>query len=226
MYADVIFTGAFVYTQDPENPRCNTIAAKGGVIQAAGSADLVDSLSDENTQIVDLSEMFVLPGFIGTDSVLPSACFDLSDDEEIGTDLQAQGYTTIFIKNAEKYGTALYENERIPQRFLFPEDAAGSVPAAEDDPYSDTPMHGPHEEIDKRTVTAADRFGINSLSGSLKPGRYADLAVFSEDPFKFRRKKNAVLPEVALLVINGETVYDAEAEVDMEWYRLMASQQL
>jgi predicted amidohydrolase YtcJ len=62
--ADIIFKNGTIYTMDEESPIVNSIACKNGVIIALGEEAVVEEYQGEHTQIVDLQNKFVLPGFI------------------------------------------------------------------------------------------------------------------------------------------------------------------
>lgn len=81
------------------------------------------------------------------------------------------------------------------------------------------------EAIDHLTLEAAEAIGMGDRLGTLQEGKLADLAVFDENLLDLDLK---LLPRIhaSMTVLNGEIVYDADAENDMEMYNLMASQQL
>ncbi len=84
-YADVVFTGAPVYTVDAARPWAQAVALRAGVIAAVGSAAEIAGLIGPNTRVVDLdSDQMVLPGFIDshshlTEGPLETAGIDLSE---------------------------------------------------------------------------------------------------------------------------------------------------
>ena len=80
------------------------------------------------------------------------------------------------------------------------------------------------EAIDQLTLEAAEAIGMSSRLGTIQEGKLADMAVFDENLFDLDLK---LLPRIhaSMTVLNGEIVYDADAENDMEMYNLMASQQ-
>ena len=81
------------------------------------------------------------------------------------------------------------------------------------------------EAIDQLTLEAAEAIGMSSRLGTIQEGKLADMAVFDENLFDLDLK---LLPRIhaSMTVLNGEIVYDADGENDMEMYNLMASQQL
>ncbi len=64
--ADLIVTNAAVYTVNPQQPRAEAVAIRGGTIAAVGSAEEVGALRGTATQVIDAGGRFVLPGL--TDS--------------------------------------------------------------------------------------------------------------------------------------------------------------
>lgn len=67
------------------------------------------------------------------------------------------------------------------------------------------------EAIEHLTVRAAEMIGMEDELGSAEKGKYADFAIFSDDPTKM--SVTALVRQGALkTVISGEIVYDAEDE--------------
>ena len=79
--------------------------------------------------------------------------------------------------------------------------------------------------IDQLTTEAAKIIGMQDSLGSIQAGKLADFAIFDENPLECEVK---LIPRLhaSMTVLNGEIVYDADAENDMELYNLMMSQQL
>lgn len=61
--ADLVLTGARVYTLDPERPWADAVAIAGERILAVGSSDEVERFTGPQTRRLDLGGAFVLPGF-------------------------------------------------------------------------------------------------------------------------------------------------------------------
>ncbi len=61
---DRIFTNGVVWTGDPANPIAEAIAVRGDEILAVGAAAEIEALATPATDIVDLENSFVVPGFI------------------------------------------------------------------------------------------------------------------------------------------------------------------
>ena len=62
--ADLILTGARVWTGDPEQPRAQAVAVAGDRILAVGSSEEVLAHKDSATRVIELDGGFVAPGFI------------------------------------------------------------------------------------------------------------------------------------------------------------------
>ena len=62
--ADAIYTGAKIYTADPDNPWADSFAVKGDQFVYVGDADGAEAYADENSTRYDLSGKMVLPGLI------------------------------------------------------------------------------------------------------------------------------------------------------------------
>lgn len=65
---DLILTNAVVLTLDDQNTIDDTVAVRGGVIAAVGSAAEVRELAGAGTDVVDLAGRTVVPGFIDAHS--------------------------------------------------------------------------------------------------------------------------------------------------------------
>lgn len=65
-YADTIFMGGKIYTQDPDLPWANAVACKDGLIIAVTDHEDLAELEGKNTEIVDLHGGVMLPGYIDT----------------------------------------------------------------------------------------------------------------------------------------------------------------
>ncbi len=62
--ADTIYSGGPILTIDDANPRAEAVAVKGGRIIAVGKGSDVMSLRGETTDLFDLEERTMLPGFV------------------------------------------------------------------------------------------------------------------------------------------------------------------
>jgi predicted amidohydrolase YtcJ len=62
--ADWIFKGGLIYTVDPARPTAEAVAVRGNLIVFAGSAKDVGAWQGPKTQVVDLADGMLLPGFI------------------------------------------------------------------------------------------------------------------------------------------------------------------
>lgn len=71
----------------------------------------------------------------------------------------------------------------------------------------------PEEAVEHLTMESAAIIGMENDLGSIEKGKYADFAVFSEDPFKVRSGQFSRL-NADMTVVNGEIVHDVDAEND------------
>lgn len=62
--ADVVLTGANIYTVNPDMPMASAVAIKDGVIVHVGGDTSIQAFVGDDTQVTDLEGGFVLPGFI------------------------------------------------------------------------------------------------------------------------------------------------------------------
>ena len=60
--AEKIFTNGTIYTVDANNSQHQAMAVSGGVIIAVGSAEEIQALQGEQTEVTDLNGGFVMPG--------------------------------------------------------------------------------------------------------------------------------------------------------------------
>lgn len=146
----------------------------------------------------------------------------------------SRGYTTVFAAGLPEDTASLYENylnkrksddEFIRQRFLTAVPADLSSLNSDNETDASRRHVSPAAEINEHTVSAAESLGLADSLGSIKEGKIADFVIFDENPFDFKPKKNALLPEAAFVILDGTVVYDSDAESDMEWYTLMSSLQ-
>lgn len=78
--ADKLFINGIIYSIDNKNTIYEAMAVKGGEIIALGSNDDVSWYSYEETEIVDLKYMVVLPGFIFAHSNIPERIMIKKDE--------------------------------------------------------------------------------------------------------------------------------------------------
>ena len=62
--ANVIYMNGHIYTQDPEFPWASAVACRDGRILAVGDFEAMDEISSDDTQIINLKEQYMFPGFI------------------------------------------------------------------------------------------------------------------------------------------------------------------
>lgn len=63
-FADIIYMNGHVYTQDPAFPWASAVACKDGKVMAVGDYDAMDEITGDNTEVFDLNEQYMFPGFI------------------------------------------------------------------------------------------------------------------------------------------------------------------
>ena len=74
--ADLILTNGSVYTADANALWAEAVAVKDGKIIAVGDADSIETLAAAETEIIDLENGFLLPGFIETRGTPVLRAFD------------------------------------------------------------------------------------------------------------------------------------------------------
>lgn len=62
--ADIIYMNGHVYTQDPAFPWASAVACKDGKVIAVGDFEGMDEIVSSDTQVVDLAEQYLFPGFM------------------------------------------------------------------------------------------------------------------------------------------------------------------
>lgn len=62
--ADIIYMNGHIYTQDPALPWATAAACKDGRVMAVGDFEGMEEITGEDTQVVDLKEQYMFPGFI------------------------------------------------------------------------------------------------------------------------------------------------------------------
>lgn len=63
-FADIIYMNGHVYTQDPAFPWASAVACKDGKVMAVGDYDAMDEITGDNTEVFNLNEQYMFPGFI------------------------------------------------------------------------------------------------------------------------------------------------------------------
>ncbi|MHC1723272.1 MAG: amidohydrolase family protein [Aminipila sp.] len=82
------------------------------------------------------------------------------------------------------------------------------------------------EILDRFTVDAAVSLGVSDKMGSIEVGKYADFAVFEENPFDVIRPAMFKKLSADMTILAGHVVYDVEEDNMQEWYNLMSGMQL
>ena len=66
--ADIIYMNGHIYTQDLEYPWATAVACKDKEVMAVGDFEAMEDITDENTEVVDLQNRYLFPGFIDVHS--------------------------------------------------------------------------------------------------------------------------------------------------------------
>ncbi|AZZ95224.1 amidohydrolase [Hahella sp. KA22] len=85
--ADLAFINAVVYTADAQKPMAQAVATRNGVILTVGDTADIESLMDENTQVIDVKGGLLLPGFIDNHNHVFEAASSAGGDCELAPDL-------------------------------------------------------------------------------------------------------------------------------------------
>ncbi len=64
--ADIIYKNGHIYTQDPVFPWAGAVACKDGKVMAVGDFEGMEEIISDDTQIIDLKEQYMFPGFMET----------------------------------------------------------------------------------------------------------------------------------------------------------------
>lgn len=81
------------------------------------------------------------------------------------------------------------------------------------DSYFEGEITDIEEAIEHLTLESADMIGMGDLLGSIEKGKYADFAIFADDPLEMRAGELSRL-YCDMTVINGEIIHDVNEEND------------
>ena len=81
------------------------------------------------------------------------------------------------------------------------------------------------DAVEQLTVGAAEILGMSGKLGKIQDGYLADFAIFEENPLD-GTLQSFTKQRACMTVLGGRIVYDAQAEADMDFYRIMSAQQL
>jgi predicted amidohydrolase YtcJ len=73
----------------------------------------------------------------------------------------------------------------------------------------------PEAQLEEDTVRAAERLGLAAECGSIEPGKWADMAVFEDDP----TASATISPTTRMTIVNGQIVYDSQNDSPEKWNR-------
>jgi Predicted metal-dependent hydrolase with the TIM-barrel fold len=125
-----------------------------------------------------------------------------------------EGYTYLCETFAPEYLAGIFagllnevHEDGLPFRFSISDSLHNSSA------YTRTENIIPAEVIAQRTSGAAAELGIASDFGTLEPGKYADMAIFNDDPFRSQTRRH-VLPEAVMTVLSGRVSYDKQNILD------------
>lgn len=130
MSADIIYMNGHVYTQDPEYPWATAVACKDSEILAVGDFEAMEDIVGENTEVVDLNDRYLFPGFIDAHSAPVLQAFDGSYFK-INSDWDVEPILEILADYAEEceeeviFGYGFHE--RILDRYQSPEAAHAAL---------------------------------------------------------------------------------------------------
>lgn len=82
------------------------------------------------------------------------------------------------------------------------------------------------EILDRFTMDAAVSLGVSDKLGSIEVGKYADFAVFEENPFDVMKPAMFKKLSADMTILAGRVVYDVEEDNMQGWYDLMSGMQL
>lgn len=74
--ADIIYMNCHAYTQDPEYPWASAVACRDSEIMAVGDFEAMEDIISPDTEIVDLGDRYLFPGFIDIHSAPVLQAFD------------------------------------------------------------------------------------------------------------------------------------------------------
>ena len=88
VFADIIYMNGHVYTQDPEYPWATAVACKDNEVLAVGDFEAMEDITGEDTEIVDLQDRYLFPGFINVHSApvleaFEGAYFKISNEWDV-----------------------------------------------------------------------------------------------------------------------------------------------
>lgn len=124
--ADIIYMNGHVYTQDPDYPWATAVACKDSEIMAVGDFEAMEDIVGADTQVVDLHDRYLFPGFIDVHSAPVLQAFDGSYFK-INSDWDVEPIVDILTDYADDceeeviFGYGFHE--RILERFESPQAA-------------------------------------------------------------------------------------------------------
>lgn len=122
-YADRVFHNGHIYTMDVNMPWVDAVAVADGKVLAVGSFSEMDGIINDDTEVVDLKEKYMFPGFIDIhhSPVMQMMESDYSVDEEEEIEAQEEEAKNIFanLDHMEMYEYLEDEDEEeLPEEAL------------------------------------------------------------------------------------------------------------
>lgn len=122
MKADKLYLGNII-TMDEIKPRAQALTVKDGLIQYVGSEETARSLCDENTEVIDLGENCVYPGFLEA-HCHPTGAGHMLDRQavcDVGDGTCLEDYVQIMKEFIEKHpGKSRYSGHGFMERDVKP----------------------------------------------------------------------------------------------------------
>lgn len=69
--------------------------------------------------------------------------------------------------------------------------------------------------LEKHTIRGAEQLGLSGQTGTIEAGKWADLAVFEQDP----GIQSESPPQAWMTILNGSVVYDSRRDTEHSWIR-------
>jgi predicted amidohydrolase YtcJ len=203
-----------------QQPRAEAIGVKGEKIVSVGSVSEVEQGVIKATQVLDLKGKTVLPGFIDSHAHLMG-----TGKNRLGVALAMQ---PMFITVCEgpnlDYYRPLIGDERVKRahtyRSILNEEILvsggsdtpvtkmnplGGIHALVNHPLKEQRI-GVYEAIEIFTINGAKIGFEEDLKGNIEPGKLADFAIISDDPYRVPKEKIGNI-KVEMTIVGGKVVY-------------------
>lgn len=215
--ADLILTGARIWTGDPDRAWAEAVAIDAGRILAVGEDDSVRVHAGANTRMLELAGRFVSPGFIDNHTH-----FNRAGELILGVNLLDVADEAALVRRVRE------AQDRLPAGAWMVGGDWGAYEAwalastgGEDAGHAAEGQFRPHrsmiDSITPSTPVLLSRWdgsvyayaaNEEAIKGSVTPGKLADLVVLDRDPFQVPPSELKDL-KVVLTMVGGDIVYDA-----------------